>query len=888
MAHDPIDLDALVDTLEREKADGKPLGAAESVPSVESAPAAVPPRSPQLEWESAAPAAKSVSVSVETVVEPEETMDAAYEAPPLRFEETEAPPSRRQLRRQRRKERRRREPEVAMEDWADWGLDPLGTHARTETSSPGVAPKPPLTPAFSVEMPVSCADAPDAEPPEAAEPEAPEVPAAETPAAAEPDSFDTADAFPPVRAEEPPVTLEPAATAEPEDLTPTRIIPAVAQPAEPPVETPQEIPPVPEDAPTEPPVAAMPDQLSLEELVRVETVEDAEESEEDPAERLRQTREEKIRDFVLAGEEETNEPEEEPEPPEEEPEEIEDFSSYDEVQAVRLELQYRRRMAGLGFLLSALLEIAALALTLLVTMGVALLPDMGYLTVQAFILILLAVLNYPAVARGVTGLVSLRANSDSAMTVTMLFGLSGVIVRFFHTGAALPVFPALAGLSAVASAGARYVQAVRTQNNFAFIAYPGEKYTASLVADAADLQEIGRRVSMDGDAKVAYFHPTAFLSGYLEHSAGEDGSDRCARWLTPVTILLSLILPTALLLSGALKGTFAWLEACGYLLCLSAVPMGLITQLFLRRCSDRMLQKGGFLVGYEAVQAFGSPDGVTLDVSDLYPDESMLLHGIKTFSGTHIDEAIIDAASLSIRAGGPLSRIFRRIIENKLELLAEVDSLVYEQNMGLSGWVNGRRVLVGNRRLLQNHGVDVPSSDYEARYAKDGRQLVYLSTAGELSAMFVVSYQPDEEIREALQELCRAKVTLLLRSCDPNITAESLCRDFDLDEYYVEVLPTPAGRICERLMAEKSADSPAVLASNGHILGMALALAVCRSLQVKYRIAQTVGTVAAVCGLLLGAWWALKGISGYAIPALLYIAAASLATAIAPLFRRIG
>ena len=66
------------------------------------------------------------------------------------------------------------------------------------------------------------------------------------------------------------------------------------------------------------------------------------------------------------------------------------------------------------------------------------------------------------------------------------------------------------------------------------------------------------------------------------------------------------------------------------------------------------------------------------------------------------------------------------------------------------GLISDRRVLVGNRRLLENHGVDVPSRDYENRYAKDGRQLVYLSTAGELSAMFVVSYIADEGIAQSL------------------------------------------------------------------------------------------------------------------------------------------
>lgn len=855
MPENPIDLDALVDILVQEQTNGKHPAAAESAAVSSDVSAAA----------EAQDASQPPIEQTRETEKPDETVSLPH------TEEAEPPEEPTRIRKQRRRKgRRRREPEVAVEEWADWGLDPLGTrsdairmpHTAVSESSDSVT---------------------------AAEDNSTLVTAVE-----EPDSFSGAEEFPPVHTET--KQTEAAAESGRENLTPTRVIPALHTAAE--KAEPSEVQPdlIPDSAPAadtpvevSEPADAMPDQLSLEELVRVETVDNTEEQpENDPEELLRQTREEKIRDFVLAGEEETNEPEEEPELPEEEPEEIEDFTSYDEAKAVRLELRYRRRMAGLSFLLSALLAAAALGLALLTIVDIAPIPDMGYLTVQAFVLVLLAVLNYPAVVRGVTGLASLQANSDSGMSVALLFSIGSTIARFFNSGAALPVFPALSGLTAVAAAAAHYIESVRVEHNFAFISYPGEKYAAALIQDPADLQEIGRRVSMDGETQVAYFHPTAFLSGYLEHSAEENDGDRSARWRTPLLVVLSLAIPTVCLLTGWLKGAFNWLEACGYLLCLSAVPVGLVTQISLRRCSDRMLQKGGFLVGYEAVRMFGSPDGITLDLADLYPDESMLLHGIKTFSGMHIDEAIVDAASLSIRAGGPLSCIFRRIIENKPELLSDVDSLVYEQGMGLSGWVNGRRVLVGNRRLLQNHGVDVPSMDYEARYARDGRQLVYLSTAGELSAMFVISYQPDEEIREALQQLCRAKVTLLLRSCDPNITAESVCRDFDLDEYYVDVLPTPAGRIAERLMSEKCEEAPALLASNGHILGTAMALSVCRSLQIKCRMAQGVGAAASVIGLLLGALWALKGLSGYAISALVYMVISAMITMAAPLFRRIG
>ena len=103
-------------------------------------------------------------------------------------------------------------------------------------------------------------------------------------------------------------------------------------------------------------------------------------------------------------------------------------------------------------------------------------------------------------------------------------------------------------------------------------------------------------------------------------------------------------------------------------------------------------------------------------------------------------------------------------------------------------------------QLLDNHGIDIPSKDYEERYAKNGRQLVYLSIAGELSAMFVVSYMADPAVKRLLHTLTSRRITLLVRTCDPNITEELLASTFDLNGFYIEVLCAPAGRSYEGLV----------------------------------------------------------------------------------------
>ena len=629
------------------------------------------------------------------------------------------------------------------------------------------------------------------------------------------------------------------------------------------------------------------------------------ETEEDWEERLRKARQEKVSafrllrqdkgdgGFKLSGEdEEVNDPAEEPELYEDE--ELEDYSSYEETDAVASELRYRRRTGWITLILSGVAECALVWLTLMSYLtGVPAMEAHIFLAVNGFLLLVMMLLNHRMVGGGLGNLARFRADADSAVSAASLFALLHTLLLFFHTGAVsrgeAPLFASAAGLGLLLGAVGRQMRLDRIAENFRFVSYQGDKYAAHRVEDPQSAVEIGRSAVALGEQEVAYFKKADFLERFLENSYGDDGSDRAMRIFVPLALLASLLLGAGCLLLkkadwwGALAvgvGTF----------CLASPVAALTASNFpLLRAAKRCLRRGSMLIGWEAVREFGSLHAVAVDAQDLFPSESVLLHGIKTFSGARIDEALLDAAAVSIAAGGPLAGVFRRVIENKTDMLPPVDTLVYEQDMGLSGWVGGRRVLVGNRRLLENHGVDVPSRDYENRYAKDGRQLVYLSTAGELSAMFVVSYIADEGIAQSLHSMEKAGLTLLVRTCDPNVTESLICGTFDMDSYYVEVMGVTAGRAYERLRSAPQTGNPdAVLASNGRLEGMATALTACRRLRGGVALAVTAQIVGAALGFGLNVFLALT--TGLSLPPLYmlgYLLGWSAVSWILPLIRKV-
>lgn len=775
------------------------------------------------------------------------------------FEDDEHHRSSRRFGRRRKKADRHRD-EAFEEEWADWNLKPIGYVNPDESES--------------VDEPEQVAD----------EATASDISVEDTDIVEK--SPASVDEFPSITPVAETITLPIPAVVQSSAEQATKVIPTVDSVSREATEM--------AAAPEEPDEEQLPDQLSLEEMVRVEDVEaPADATVEDgllPEERFQQSRMEKVREFAFTGvEEEVNEPEEEPEESLDEEPLIEDFTNYDDSRAVGLELQYRVGTSLLTLVVTAVLAGVSLALTLLTLLiGESPITSIGYISAQAFTLLLIAVLNYTSLVRGLSGLFSMKANADSLPSLLLLLSVFGVAAHLGNPdGDLLPLWSTMAGIPMVFACLMQYIRAKRVRRNFDFVSYEGEKYTADLITEEKPLREIGHQVSVDGQARIAYFHRSRFLSGFLMSSYEDDAGDDFCRWQAPISFIVSLAVSGSMLAAGYVEGFWAWMYTFFILLSLVCVPVSLVVQSILAQCGRYMLRHGGFAVGWKAIKSFGKPDALIVDAADLFPDESMLLHGIKTFAGMQIDDAILYASSLAIRSGGPLSLIFRRIIENKTELLCDVENLVYEQGMGLSGWVSGNRIFLGNRRLLSNHGVDVPSSDYEARYAKEGRRLVYLSMNGNLSAMFVVSYMPNEEIRMALADLCRAKITILVRSCDQNITAADLCHWFELDEYYVEVLPAAAGRMYDQMATQVADESEALLASNGHILGTAGSLSACRSILVKTRLALIVCTVCAALGLTMGFIWCISNMAMSVVFALLLMLLTTGLSVLIPRLRRI-
>lgn len=578
-------------------------------------------------------------------------------------------------------------------------------------------------------------------------------------------------------------------------------------------------------------------------------------------ERLQDARREKVENFRLieneeaptGGEEEETSLTEENE--EEEPEDgtvLEDYNSYAETAAVRGELLYRRRGARVSLLVGGFLEFLLLCLMLVTAGG----EPFFYLGANLALLIGLMLVAHRVIADGIGAIIRLQFTADTVTAVGAFAAAIHTVLQFLSVGTvsgeAVTLYCAVAGFSLFLSLCGRLFRITRICRNFRMVSHKGDKYATAFVPAGKQQEQLARYLPTVGIPAVAYIRKSGFLTRFMEFSYDDEGHEQLFAWFAPIVMIASLLLALAHVLFGG--ETANWWNAIGVFtaaLCAAAPAFAVAgANLPMCRAARALIRRGAMLVGWKAVEIFKDTDALLVDAAELFPSETIRLHGIKTFSGTRIDEAILDAAAVSIEAGGSMAGVFRRVIENRTDMLQDVDTLLYEQDMGLSGWVGGRRVLVGNRRLLENHGVDVPSRDYEMRYTKDGRQLVYLSTGGDLCAMFVVSYTADRGIEEAIHRLTASGVTLLVRTADPNVTAQLVHDVFGVDEDSVRILDTAAGRVRDALMLEETERADALLAVNGRFEGLGFALSFCRKLHKRIRATGILQMVAGGVSLL--------------------------------------
>lgn len=292
-----------------------------------------------------------------------------------------------------------------------------------------------------------------------------------------------------------------------------------------------------------------------------------------------------------------------------------------------------------------------------------------------------------------------------------------------------------------------------------------------------------------------------------EKSEAQAQADRIAGIFVPVVLVIALVTVAAWLAFAPSPASARALVA-GVSVLVAACPcaMGLATPAALVVATGRAAELGILLRKTTALDALAHADTIVLDKT------GTLTLGTPTvtrarFFGDDEERTRRLVAALEAKSEHPIGRAVLAHVHDR-RVLPAVDGFAAELGAGVSGRIEGARVVAGSRRYLAALGVDVA----HATTNEDDETEVLVAIDGALAARFLLSDTIRPEAREVVSALGALGLHPVLASGDVASAARRVARAIAIDEVYGG--ETPAGKAA-RVDALRAAGKTVVFVGDG-------------------------------------------------------------------------
>lgn len=466
------------------------------------------------------------------------------------------------------------------------------------------------------------------------------------------------------------------------------------------------------------------------------------------------------------------------------------------------------------------------------------------------LLIEFVIIGKPIVKGGVTALLKGRPDADSVVSLLWLTVLIQNIILVIMPDSIAEncwLYSSAVAAMTVPVLIVRFMILDKTQRGFSLIKPDRLLYSAAEIEDEETANHIGKGI-IDKGAKISFFSRISLPKDYINLSLCDDASVSITKKLLPVCYIGAAAV--GLIAGIKFKNAATAASAFTAAVCTSLpLYVGISLSVLMWKENKLLIKKKAVITSYNSAIKLLSSDAVIFDAVDLYNNQACTIHGVKPCNGLRIEDAILYAAAMYIKSEGPLGLVFNEVIAGKLELLPQVEELLYEEKLGLSAWINNRKVLIGCRELMLHHNVEPLSEETEDKFKKDGKQVLYLAIESALAAAFIVSYNVDAQQAKHIKLLINQGISILLRSTDPFVTAAFVEEQLGLPEDTIKVIsPAAAESFVAYREGSPFADKAGVF-NDGSPKAIAASLSSALTLHSTVKLTPIMSAAAAAIGL---------------------------------------
>ncbi|MFN7938440.1 MAG: copper-translocating P-type ATPase [Bryobacteraceae bacterium] len=268
-------------------------------------------------------------------------------------------------------------------------------------------------------------------------------------------------------------------------------------------------------------------------------------------------------------------------------------------------------------------------------------------------------------------------------------------------------------------------------------------------------------------------------------------ADQVAGYFVPIVILVAAVTFIIWAIWGPEpRFAHALINAVAVLIIACPCALGLATPMSIMVAMGKGASAGVLFKDAESIESLRKVDTLVVDKTGTLTEGKPKLVSVKPVSGFEEDQVLRWAATIERASEHPLAAAILAGAAERGIQLDSADDFQSVTGQGITARINGIKISLGNQKLMASSGADVTAvlQDAEARRG-DGQTVMYLSADGKLAGLIGVADPIKSSAKEAIQELRRDGIRVVMLTGDSKSTARAVAAQLGIEEVIADVLP---------------------------------------------------------------------------------------------------
>jgi P-type Cu+ transporter len=266
-------------------------------------------------------------------------------------------------------------------------------------------------------------------------------------------------------------------------------------------------------------------------------------------------------------------------------------------------------------------------------------------------------------------------------------------------------------------------------------------------------------------------------------------ADIISGYFVPIVIGLAIVTGLAWFISGE-TGLFAFTIAISILVIACPCALGLATPTAIMVGTGKGAENGVLIKSGGALESTHKISTIVFDKTGTITEGKPVVTDIVTAGGIGEEQLLTLAASAEKGSEHPLGEAIVRAADEKRISLLQTDFFDAITGQGLEVTVDGKDLLLGNRKLMDENDVDLgelaATSD---RLAAEGKTPMYIAVEEEIAGIIAVADTVKESSFKAIEKLHKMGIEVAMITGDNKRTAQAIADQVGIDRVLSEVLP---------------------------------------------------------------------------------------------------